>query len=70
MVSPILPVILLLRIQDFVFVLRSKENLAVTQMTNTNIHIDPDTDARYTHKHPPPPPTYTHASMYHAHIPL
>ena len=50
------------RLQDFIFVLRGKENLfAVTQMTNTNIHNGPDTDAR----HPPPPPhTHTHASMY------
>ena len=56
-------------LQDFIFVLRGKENLlAVTQMTNTNIHIGPDTDARHTPFPPPPLPphthTHTHASVY------
>ena len=44
-------------LQDFIFVLRGKENLAVTQMTNTNIHNGPDPDAR------PPPPLHTHTHM-------
>ena len=48
------------RLQDFIFVLRGKENLlAVMQMTNTNIHNGPDPDARH-----PPPPLHTHTCMY------
>ena len=55
------------RLQDFIFVLRGKENLlAVTQMTNTNIHISPDTDARRTPSpsHLPPPHTHTHTRKH------
>ena len=64
-----LPFLLFLTIQDFktlFFVLRGKENLAVTRMTNTNIHIGPDTNARPpppllpSSSPPPPPPPHTH----------
>ena len=53
-------------LQDFIFVLRGKENLlAVTQMTNTNIHNGPDPDARHSPlPPPPPPPTHTHTRKY------
>ena len=44
------------RLQDFIFVLRGKWNLAVTRMTNTNIHTGLDTDTRHTYNLPPPPP--------------
>ena len=66
-------IMIISRLQDFIFVLRGKENLlAVTRMTNTNIHIGQDTEARHTLPPPPHPPTppHTHASMYHARIPL
>ena len=54
------------RLQDFIFVLRGKENLlAVTQMTNTNVHNGPDTDARHTPSPPPPPPPpHTHTRKH------
>ena len=53
-------------LQDFIFVLRGKENLlAVTQMTDTHIHNGPDTDARHTPSlPPPPPPQHTHTRKH------
>ena len=58
---------LTLRLQDFIFVLRGKENLlAVTRMTHTNIHTGPqmqDTPTNAT----PSPPIHTRARKHVSH---